>query len=249
MDIDEIYDGWMNWHVLQSYYDGCGFFNVGYWNLTTQTQAQACYQLVDKLFDGITAGSVLDVACGMGGAGRYLLETNQAQDVKGINIALSQLITSRQNVPNIEFIQNDAASLAFAAAQFDIVLCLEAAFHFSTRIDFLNEAYRVLKPGGWLLMTDMIYQHGRPLEDMLVPPANRVPDVSGYQALFDDLPFEMVEIEDVTAQTWNAYCNSLSQWADHAAEQGIISPQERQIVQKNVITTAARHYLLIRARK
>ena len=56
-------------------------------------------------------------------------------------------------------------------------------------------------------------------------------------------------IEDVTTQTWNAYCNSLSQWADYAAEQGIISPQERQIVQKNVITTAARHYLLIRARK
>ena len=33
------------------------------------------------------------------------------------------------------------------------VLCVESAFHFQTRELFLHEALRVLKPGGWLLLT------------------------------------------------------------------------------------------------
>jgi ubiquinone/menaquinone biosynthesis C-methylase UbiE len=44
----------------------------------------------------------------------------------------------------------DAARLAFADAQFDAVICVEAAFHFDTRAAFLREALRVLKPAGAL---------------------------------------------------------------------------------------------------
>ncbi|MEM1071073.1 MAG: methyltransferase domain-containing protein, partial [Planctomycetota bacterium] len=39
-----------------------------------------------------------------------------------------------------------AEALAFEDAAFDNVICVEAAFHFETRLDFFREALRVLKP-------------------------------------------------------------------------------------------------------
>jgi MPBQ/MSBQ methyltransferase len=69
----------------------------------------------------------------------------------------------------------DAAQLAFPDNRFDAVMCVEAAFHFNTRGRFLREALRVLKPGGSLVLTDMLFRGFlKPIGDFeQVPPAKR----------------------------------------------------------------------------
>ena len=47
--------------------------------------------------------------------------------------------TATRLVPGRHFLQMDAARMAFDEASFDVVLCVEAAFHFDTRRDFLRE--------------------------------------------------------------------------------------------------------------
>ena len=121
-------------------------------------QARLSERLVDLL--GIRVGDrVLDVGCGFGGTLRALRQSYPGADLVGLNIDARQLAVSlgREPAPmNATWIAADACRLPFAAASFDRLLCVEAAFHFASRAVFLAEASRVLRPGGVLAMSDFV---------------------------------------------------------------------------------------------
>ncbi|TIT84310.1 MAG: class I SAM-dependent methyltransferase, partial [Mesorhizobium sp.] len=116
--------------------------------------------LVDTLLARLPdkGGRILDVACGLGASTRRLLASYPPEAVTAINISAAQVATARQNAPGATVLQMDAAKLAFPDASFDAVICVEAAFHFDTRAAFLAEALRVLKPGGALVLSDILFR-------------------------------------------------------------------------------------------
>ena len=69
-------------------------------------------------------------------------------------------------VRRVSLLQADAARLPFAAASFDSVVCTLAMCEFSDRSAVLAEMYRILRPGGRLLLLDHAQWrwplHGRP---------------------------------------------------------------------------------------
>jgi ubiquinone/menaquinone biosynthesis C-methylase UbiE len=69
--------------------------------------------------------------------------------------AAGEFILSR-GVANVEFQQADAEDLPFAAATFDLVTCRIAAHHFPDPARFVSEVHRVLRPGGLLVLQDMV---------------------------------------------------------------------------------------------
>ncbi|MEQ9409351.1 MAG: methyltransferase domain-containing protein [Fuerstiella sp.] len=107
--------------------------------------------------DGAT---ILDVACGFGGLVQQLDKSFAELDLTGINIDVRQLeICQRLHSVNdnaMRWQEADACELPFADATFDTVFCIEAMFHFDSRQRFLSEARRVLRPGGRLVLTDVV---------------------------------------------------------------------------------------------
>jgi MPBQ/MSBQ methyltransferase len=102
---------------------------------------------------------VLDVGCGFGG----LLDAMNARlnglAMTGVNIDRRQLAVCQDIVPrdgnSLTFAEADACALPFPAGAFDRIFCVEAMFHFTSRATFLTEAARVLRTGGYLVLSDI----------------------------------------------------------------------------------------------
>jgi SAM-dependent methyltransferase len=101
-------------------------------------------------------GRALDVACGTGVVTRILAErVGPAGTVVGLDINPGMLAVARvvAPLPNIEWLEGSAVSMALPDATFDYVLCEQGLQFFPDKPAALAEMRRVLKPGGRLALS------------------------------------------------------------------------------------------------
>lgn len=97
---------------------------------------------------------VLDIACGMG-ATLQLLKSLQINSVFGLDISSGMTRRARVASPNTNILQADSLQIPFGSSIFDLVL-MECAFHLGEKTELLSgEIWRVLQPGGKLLISDL----------------------------------------------------------------------------------------------
>lgn len=188
------------------------FRNVGYWDINTHNQQTACEQLQDTLLSFIPEknGRILDVACGMGASTQRLINHYQypAQNVWAINISEKQLESTRKKTPvECHVLKMNAVEMKFENNFFDNILCIEAAFHFETRHRFLKEAYRILKPGGHLVLSDILFTSPAPFDQYKIFPSlqNHLQTIEQYRTLLSEVGFIQIAIKNVRDETWGAH--------------------------------------------
>jgi SAM-dependent methyltransferase len=138
-----------------------GWLNLGLWEGDGGDPGEApaaVRRLVERLAADVPAGGdVLDVANGLAAQDLVIAEVARPRSLTAVNITWSQLEAGRRRLRDAgaRAVCADACRLPFADGSFDGVISVEAAFHFSSRERFLREAFRVLRPGGVLTMSDV----------------------------------------------------------------------------------------------
>jgi ubiquinone/menaquinone biosynthesis C-methylase UbiE len=102
---------------------------------------------------------VLDVATGTGRLPRTLLhQPGFKGQVFGLDLSAKMLRVAQQHLAphtgQAGLLRAAATPLPFADEQFEVVTCLEALEFFADTTAALDEMIRVLRPGGWLLITN-----------------------------------------------------------------------------------------------
>ncbi|MCK6625611.1 MAG: class I SAM-dependent methyltransferase [Anaerolineae bacterium] len=95
---------------------------------------------------------ILDIGCGTGGNLVFLARWGQGSGIDLSPLALS--LARCRRLPRLA--QASGLALPYADHSFDLVTLFDVLYHrwISDDEQALKEAYRVLRPGGWLLLTD-----------------------------------------------------------------------------------------------
>ncbi|BAU64714.1 Methyltransferase type 11 [Stanieria sp. NIES-3757] len=160
-------------HMHHGYYGRAGNYKMD--------RRQAQIDLIEELL--LWAGfknaankpqNIIDVGCGIGGSTLYLAQKFGA---KATGISLSPVQVSRATAraksagleERVQFQVANALEMPFADHSFDLVWSLESGEHMPDKTKFLQECYRVLQPGGKLILATWCHRETNSLAGELTP--------------------------------------------------------------------------------
>ena len=144
---------------------------MGFWerHVFGDARAWACQQ---------ASGDVLEVAIG---TGRNLPFYPAEVQITGIDLSPAMLAIARTRAGElgrqVELAEGDAHALSYRDGYFDTVVCTFSLCNIPDERRALSEMYRVLRPGGLLILTDHV--------------ASTSPILLGVQWLFEKLTFRL----------------------------------------------------------
>jgi 27-O-demethylrifamycin SV methyltransferase len=129
-----------------------------------ESLAAATDALIDRMADLVSIGpntSLLDVGCGIGGPAFRLAErtgcTISAISISSRGIALAEQTCRRLGWSDrIRFYHRDALANGFPDGSFDVVWVMESSHLMRDKVLLCAENYRVLRPGGAMLLCDLV---------------------------------------------------------------------------------------------
>ena len=179
----------------------------------------ACSRLNEVMLEnsGIGEGSrVLDLGCGNGNTSIWLCRATGAHitgiDLSGVRIdnAIESLGTVPDLAPNIAFHKASATDLPFEDHAFTHVWSQATIYHVPDKAKTLEEAYRVLAPGGMMIFDDLTKPKPDISEEARTYVYDRLlfdTDFSFYSYIdaLRDTGFKVLEARDLSAHLAHSY--------------------------------------------
>jgi ubiquinone/menaquinone biosynthesis C-methylase UbiE len=171
---------------------------------------------------------ILDVGCGYGEQDfEWITKLDPTNTITAIDISESQIKLAKEKCirSNLEsrlfFEKGDAMLLnkKFADKEFNTILSVESAFHYSDRPRFFQAVYDTLEENGTFVMCDIIlndmYTPGilnsiflRIFSDFLNIPSQNLIKSNEWEKTITDTGLKIVECIDITDNTFKPYYNN-----------------------------------------
>ena len=149
--------------------------------------------LLPEAAEGARRLRVLDVGCGSGAPACELAETFGVDVVgittSGVGVETARARAADRGLPGVSFEQRDGTDNGFDDASFDVVWVLESAHLMRDREALLTECARVLRPGGRVVLCDLLRFRDIPFAEV----RQRRADFATLRDAFGDAHFESLD--------------------------------------------------------
>lgn len=166
------YQAWSdNFHMHFGYFrEGLNPFNLERMleEMTEQTLARLEFDPGENL-------RLLDMGCGLGASARYAARRFPGLEIDGITLVPWQIEKARELAQRnglnrrLRFVQADYHDTSYDDSSWDGILAIESACHSSgpDKRAFIQEAFRILKPGRKLALADGFIKGTKPMNPLL----------------------------------------------------------------------------------
>jgi ubiquinone/menaquinone biosynthesis C-methylase UbiE len=136
--------------------------HYGYWDAQVKSFPESLMRMNEvmmKAADIKSSDRVLDAGCGVGGSSIFLASILGCR-VTGITLSERQVNQATENAKKkgisylVDFKVMNFSAAEFPDASFDVVWGCESICYADDKEQFIKEAYRLLKPGGRLVVAD-----------------------------------------------------------------------------------------------
>jgi cyclopropane fatty-acyl-phospholipid synthase-like methyltransferase len=201
---------------LNAGFAGSTWGNLGLWSDAAQDYPAACEALALKLgqrAELIPGCSVLDVGFGYGDQLLLWKQRFGVGPITGIEADAAGITQARHKLQafNDVSLHLKTDDLNLPPRHFDRVLALDCAYHFEPRSVFFANAWRTMRPGGRLALTDLVLADdtgAAPLKSVAalcqIPRENLLTQ-HAYRQSLTDLGFSNVRFESLDPQVLSGF--------------------------------------------
>lgn len=214
-----------------------GYINFGYWegislksSISKQNRLKASqnlYRLIFHILNPDSSDFILEVGCGQGLGVMEIMKRYHPKQVIGIDITPEQIERSYQkhsnfilSSPNIVFLQANGAKTPFPSSYFTKIYSVEVAQYFPSMSKFAQEAWRILKPNGMIVLTahfatsDIGYQKLAQLLPTAAQGIDKIIPIQEVVKAFKDQGFHVYFVQSIGQHVFEGFDLWLSQVDD-----------------------------------